>query len=188
MARLCELRPLSVFLLMAALILNPMAQAVEGGQSSTGAQSAMARASSSQVDPLASLTRSFPHAIKVSHKGQLLEFCPDNTCDGFISSNHVPLRELKDFAFLYIYFFSGFTYLPDWRKHGDARSAVTHVLSNAEYRNCGRGDDIQSARCVLLHLSRGGRIKLIFVRYDENHRSVVPESIPLALKRSAPTR
>ncbi len=47
------------------------------------------------------------------------------------------------------------------------------VLSQPEYRGCRGENSREAARCVLLDLSRGGRIKFIFIRYDENQRNVV---------------
>jgi hypothetical protein len=37
--------------------------------------------------------------------------------------------------------------------------------------------------CALLDLSRNGRIKSMFVRYDENRRNIVPEDISKELSR-----
>jgi len=134
-------------------------------------------------DPLAYLTKSFPHTVQFKQNGHLLEFCPDNTCDGFVSSKVVPVATIKDFAYLYIYFFSEYTYLSDWRSHADAKDAVARLLSKPQYRGCRNENNREAARCVLLDLSRGGRIKLIFVRYDENRRNVVPEDIAKELSK-----
>jgi hypothetical protein len=136
-----------------------------------------------ESDPLTSLTSAFPNTITLKKRGHLLEFCPDNTCDGFVSRSSVPVPELKDFAYLYVYFFSEYIYLPDWRTHADAKDAAQRILSRPEYASCRMGTDIETARCVLLRLSKGERIKLIFVRYDENRRNVVPEDIRKELTR-----
>jgi hypothetical protein len=137
-------------------------------------------------DPLSYVTKAFPESIEVKHGGHSLEFCPDNTCDGFASANGVPVPTLKDFAYLYIYFFSDFTYLPGWRKHTDARDAALQLLSKPEYRTCQNANAREAARCVLLQLSRGGKIKLIFVRYDEHQRSVMPRDIRKVLSEAPP--
>lgn len=153
-----------------------------------GAQhSAKNEASGSQFDPLKCLTSSFPSSVSVKRKGHLLEFCPDNTCHGFVSSANVSAVALKDFAYLYIYFFSDYVYLPDWRNHPDAKVAAERVLSKLEYRHCKAENDRETARCVLLDLSRGGKIKLIFVRYDENRRNVVPEDVAEELSKTQPS-
>jgi hypothetical protein len=140
-------------------------------------QHSIADTKGTRSDPLQQVANGFPRSIKLNEKRRTLEFCPDNTCDGFVSSASVPVAELKDFAYLYIYYFSNFIYLPDWRSHAEAKNAAERVLSKPEYRGCERESDRETARCVLLDHSRGGRIKLIFVRYDENQRNVVPEDI-----------
>jgi len=140
------------------------------------------------VDPLESLTSSFPKSIRIKQNGHVLEFCPDNTCDGFVSTPSVPLAELKDFAYLYIFYFSDFVYLPEWRSRAEAKNATERVLSRPEYRKCKAQSERETARCVLLDRSHDGRIKLIFVRYDENQRNVVPEDISKELsEKPAPT-
>jgi hypothetical protein len=58
-----------------------------------------------EFDPLPNLQAAFPGSIALKAKGHLVEFCSDNTCDGFVSSADVPLAELKDFAYLYVHFF-----------------------------------------------------------------------------------
>jgi hypothetical protein len=49
-------------------------------------------------------------------------------------------------------------------------------------------DGHEAARCVLLNLSRGGRVKLILVDYDENQRNVVRKDITkqLSMRKAAP--
>ena len=90
---------------------------------------------------------------------------------------------------MYIYFFSDYIYLPEWRSKAEAKNAAERVLSKPEYHSCESENDTEKARCVLLDVSRGGRIKLIFVRYDENRRNVVPENISKELsKRPASSR
>lgn len=139
-------------------------------------------------DPLRQITTGFPKSIELKNKGKLLEFCPDNTCDGFITQESVPLPTLRDFAYLYIYFFSDYTYLEDWRATDGARNTAERVLSKPEYRNCKKDTSRESARCILLDLAQNGKIKLIFVRYDENQRNVVPRNLAgeIADKASSP--
>jgi hypothetical protein len=153
------------------------------------AQNATAPRKALQLDPLRNPTKSFPRTLDLKQNGRLLEFCPDNTCDGFVSSRDVSVATLKDFAYLYIYFFSDFSYLSEWRTHSVAKDAATRVLYKAAYRECKSGSDREAARGVLLSLSRGGKIKRIFVRYGENRRNVAPEDISKEVsKKSASTR
>jgi hypothetical protein len=128
-------------------------------------------------DPLPHITSSFPKTIELKNKGKLVEFCPDNTCDGFVAAGPVSVSALKDFAYLYVYFFSDYYILQEWRKQEEARKAAEGVLSKPEYRSCRSDSSREAARCVLLDLSRDGKIKLIFIRYDENQRNVVRKNI-----------
>jgi hypothetical protein len=144
-----------------------------------------AAASENEVsDPLRHITSSFPKTIELKNKGKLLEFCPDNTCDGFVAADPISVGTLKDFAYLYIYFFSDYYVLQDWRTQEEPRKGAESVLSKPEYRRCRGENGREAARCVLLDLSRGGRIKLIFIRYDENQRNVVHKDITKELSGS----
>jgi hypothetical protein len=136
-----------------------------------------------KLDPMKYLTDNFPDTVALKQNGHLLEFCPDNTCHGFASSANVSVATLKDFAYLYIYYFSEYIYLSDWRGHPTAKEAAERILSEPEHHYCKSESDRDTARCVLLDLSRGGKIKLMFIRYDENRRNVVPEHIPKELSR-----
>jgi len=140
----------------------------------------MGRASASgdePFDPLQQLRKGFPDTVELKNNGRLLEFCPDGTCDGFVSSGTVSVATLKDFGYLYVYFFSDYTFLGEWRTSNKAKETADRVLAKPEYRNCRNGNDREAARCVLLDLSRGGGIRLIFVRYDEGQRHVVRRDI-----------
>lgn len=139
-------------------------------------------------DALGQLTARFPKSIELNQRGNLLEFCPDNTCDGFVAGGGVPVAELKDFAYLYVYFFSEFAYLQEWRDLPAAKSAADRVLSKVQYRNCRKGASREVARCVLRDLSRDGRVKLIFIRYDEGSRNVVPQDLAVALSDGGKSR
>ncbi len=61
-----------------------------------------------EFDPLSALSTSFPNSLKYKNHGKLLEFCPDNTCNGFSAAPGVSQSALKDFAFLYLYYFSDY--------------------------------------------------------------------------------
>jgi hypothetical protein len=64
-------------------------------------------------DPMKQLSKTFPDTVAIKNKGRLLEFCPDGTCDGFVTSGNMSVPTLREFAYLYVYFFSDFTFLDE---------------------------------------------------------------------------
>jgi len=138
-------------------------------------QSTVAHPKETPADPLKAVTKSFPGSITLKAKQRVLEFCPDNTCDGFVASQNVSFSTLKDFAYLYIYFFSGYVELPEWRDRAEVKDVTEHVLAKPGYRKCKNADSREAARCVLLGLSQNEAIRLNFVRYDEGTRNFVRE-------------
>ena len=128
-------------------------------------------------DALKELATAFPHAITTKRNGHVLEFCPDGTCDGFAAPGDMPEATLRDFAYLYEYFFSGYTFLDQWRARQGAKDAAQRALAKSEYQDCRRDTPRDAARCVLATISRTGRVRLIFVRYDEGERHVVPVNL-----------
>lgn len=136
-----------------------------------------ARSGDTVSDPMKELSKTFPDTVAIKNKGHLLEFCPDGTCDGFVTSGNFSVSTLKDFAYLYVYFFSDYTFLGEWRSKEEAKSTAGRILAKPEYRGCKNEDSREAARCVLRDLSQGGRVKLIFVRYDEGERHVVPKNL-----------
>jgi hypothetical protein len=130
-----------------------------------------------QTDPMQQLINAFPETVEIKNNGRLLEFCPDGTCDGFVTAGNVSPITLKDFAYLYVYFFSDNTVLDDWRGTEAPKKTADRILGQTEYLPCKSADSREAARCVLRHLSRNGRIRLIFVRYDEGERHAVSESL-----------
>lgn len=154
------------------------------GAACAGAMQAAERRQEKPFDPLQQITAGFPKSIKLKNNGKLLEFCPDNTCDGFIAKEGVAVTTLRDFAYLYVYFFSDYTYLEDWRATEGAKKTALRVLAKPQYRNCKKDTSRESARCALLDLSRNGKIKLLFIRYDEGQRNVVHESIAKELSEN----
>ena len=143
-------------------------------------------AENGDFDPLQEITNRFPGSIEFKAKGRVLEFCPDNTCDGFKAAQGVTREELREFAYLYIYFLSDYAYLREWREGAEARATSERVLSRPQYRGCRADSSITTARCALRLLSADGRIKLLFIRYDENHRNVVHRDLARELLEKGP--
>jgi len=149
-------------------------------------QASNTRSQDASFDPLLSLSSAFRKSINLKNGGHLLEFCPDGTCDGFVSSAEMSVNTLKDIAYLYEYFFSDYTFLDEWRAQQDSKNTADRVLSKAEYQHCKGGSDRETARCVLLTFSRNGRVRLIFVRYDEGHRGEIRGDLTKQLSEDAP--
>jgi len=59
----------------------------------------------------------------------------------------------------------------------DAKKTADGVLGQTQYLACKNIDNREAARCVLRDLGRNGRIRLIFVRYDEGERHAVRENL-----------
>jgi hypothetical protein len=128
-------------------------------------------------DPMKVISKTFPDTVAIKNKGRLLEFCPDGTCDGFVTSGSMSVPTLKDFAYLYVYFFSDYTFLGEWRSKEEAKNTAEQILAKPQYSKCKNENSREAARCVLRDLSTGGRVKLIFVRYDEGERHAVPKNL-----------
>ena len=143
----------------------------------TSAYSIAQVANDGRPDPLQQLQKAFPDTVELKDHGKLLEFCPDGTCDGFVASGNVALPTLRDFAYLYVYFFSDNISLDDWKGTEEAKKTADHVLGQTQYLACKNVDSREAARCVLRDLSRNGRVRLIFVRYDEGERHAVRENL-----------
>jgi hypothetical protein len=116
---------------------------------------------------------------------QSIEFCPDNTCDFFLARRKIASESLKDFAFIYEYFFSDYYVLEEWRRGEEPGKRAQRILSSPAYKSCAGRTDEESARCVLRLLSREGQIRLYFVRYDEGERNVVPVKLEEAIATSS---
>jgi hypothetical protein len=138
-----------------------------------------------RFDPLQEVQKAFPDTVEIKDHGKLLEFCPDGTCDGFVTSGNVSLSTLKDFAYLYVYFFSDNLTLDDWKRTEGAKETADRVLGQNQYLACKNADRREAARCILRDLSSNGRIRLIFVRYDEGERHAVRENLQERLANSA---
>ena len=110
----------------------------------------------------------FGNAIKLNVTiPKSIEYCPDNTCDRFVAKNVVAEKNLGDFVYLYLYFFSDYYVLKDWRASEKSSATVRGLLNDPQYAKCLSKVDGDSARCILRGLSVGNKIQLYNVRHDE---------------------
>ena len=131
-----------------------------------------------EVSPLQEIQKSFPGSIHMGVAGERsIEFCPDNTCDLFTANQKVSMETLEGFAYLFLYFFSDYYVLDEWRTRKESVLVARRILSKAPYQVCKIGDEEESARCLLRHLSEKNQIQLYAVRYDENTRSLVHKNV-----------
>lgn len=107
-----------------------------------------------------------------SHSGEIntIEFCPDNTCEVFIGKKTMPLTTVADFTYLYMYFFSDYYVLSEWRRTPGVSHFAKELLSRHAKTICSTGAEPEKARCIIHHLSARGSIKIFDDRYDERAR------------------
>ena len=121
-------------------------------------------------------------AARVSSGHRMLEYCPDNTCERFITSSRVPARALADFAYLYLATVSGYTALQHF-KAAEAPQRVSELLSKYSTA-CAAPDHPQPLGCVLRALQRKHHINIQFVRYDEGQENIVPLVLETEFRRT----
>lgn len=145
-----------------------------------------ARASSptQSINAYQELNRSFPGSLHIRmnnlQRTLTLEFCPDNTCDGFVVSHQVSESELVELAYIFIFYFSDYYVLADWRTREGPQQIAKSILAKPRYERCRVAPDIETARCILRRLDEQGRLKLYAVRYDEKARHADRIRVPKA--------
>ena len=151
---------------------------------STIVQLALMAVPSKAADPLQEIRATFPDSITIrTNKSRSAEFCPDNTCEVFKTTKIGPMESLADFTYLFLYFFSDYYVLEEWRNQPGAGVIAEEILSKKMYqRRCERDATTGiRARCLLQYLARRHQIRIYFVRYDENVRATVPITLSKAL-------
>lgn len=135
-------------------------------------------AANADSNPLSQLQERFPDSIKIhADARQSLEFCPDNTCDLFVTKSSTSVGQLSDFALLYLFFFSDYLVLADWRAEDSAKGSVVEVLKKYQGDKCANNSDVVTAQCLLRNWSTRSAIRLYWVRFDERGRHLQARSI-----------
>jgi hypothetical protein len=103
-------------------------------------------------------------------------------CDLAVGKKGLPADDVYDFIYLFEYYVSDSNDLKLWRElDKPAAAAAQAVISKHHDAPCkpsAAKDNRARAGCVLRFLSRGNKIRLYGVRYDENERVVWKATIP----------
>ncbi|MCA2997735.1 MAG: hypothetical protein ING75_03945 [Rhodocyclaceae bacterium] len=113
----------------------------------------------------------YPEVSRFDPSKRVITFCPDNTCDKFTAGASTSFVDLKTLSFLYLYFFSDYYVLQEWRSRVDVRSKVEEILKGAK-DGCVRETARARAACLLVRAERLGQMKLAMTRFDENREVV----------------
>lgn len=121
----------------------------------------------------------FPNSVKVVTEPEgYFEFCPDNTCDLLKAKKPISADVLLDIGYLYVYYFSDYFELEEWRKRKQASVIARAILSKPDYAACGNAKQKKQARCVLQSVMKDSDVTLYFVRYDEKERHLKRVNLP----------
>jgi len=138
------------------------------------------KVSASEFDSLNTLRELIPDiTLKESNTQKIVEYCPDNTCNIIKAPKNISNQTLGDFSFLYLYYASGCIHLIKSYDnsvpfHESARKYTPIVM--AKYKHLCKGDELETASCIMLKLAKQNNIQLYFSRYDEGHKSTTYES------------
>ncbi len=111
--------------------------------------------------------------IKTDDK-MIIEYCPDNTCDVMAMDGRNNENILADFAYLYLFFGSNYSYLLEWKNNEDTKQHLFSILRKYTSVEWAKLDDNKKAQRVLNQLSSQYGITVSFVRYDEGAKYAVP--------------
>ena len=117
-------------------------------------------------DSLDALRAQFGTAIEsLATSGPEVRYCPDNTCEAFRAARGASGADVADFALLYLWGVSQYTYLEAWHKGVPPAALQTVVQRHGEA--CAVGTEGKRVGCVLRKLAKVARIRAYAVRYDE---------------------
>jgi hypothetical protein len=127
-----------------------------------------------KIDAWELLRKEFGGAIEMYQNahGTTIEYCPFNTCDAFSSSDHQKNR-LADFVYMYFYYLptSNHPSVFEFRKSCGDKYVDRIIERNSECCKNVLGN--KQVKCVLERMAMKHKIRLKFVRYDEQQRNEV---------------
>lgn len=127
-------------------------------------------------DSIELLNFHFPNAVANIKSKTRIDFCPDNTCDRFVGKD-MRGGKLQDYAFLYVFFFSDYFVLSEFRKDPRAEKHVLLILAEYGKNACHRETKKDKAACLLVHAEKHGNLRLSMIRHDEKSQRVVSNSM-----------
>jgi hypothetical protein len=131
------------------------------------------------TDAYRQINAGFPGALTIEGGAcRAIEFCPDNTCDAFYAGNHGSPEDLMEYVYVYLFWFSDYFVLQEWRASSDARRVMAHILDAPRNAGCRRPVEKETARCVLRKMAARQKIRVATVRYDEGTRSETRTPLP----------
>lgn len=135
-----------------------------------------------QFSGIARLQSRFPDSVTIESRttGSYFQFCPDNTCDLIKAEKPISAEELAEIGYVYIYYFSDYTELKEWRSGQAEASAAKQILSRDIYSACNDKQNMEQATCVLQLAKIRFDLSLYFVRYDENERHQERSAFPIS--------
>ncbi len=99
-------------------------------------------------------------------------YCPDNTCDVLVFEEGMGKEEAEKVLWSFLFGFSNYVYLKDWRVTQEKRAVSFLRKSNCKYVN--KLEALQ--KCVakenIKHFE--GKYRVEFIRYDEGGKWTVP--------------
>lgn len=124
---------------------------------------------------LSYLKEDFGDAIVVNKIKNSISYCPDNTCEEISSIKTTSLYSLANYLYLYLY--SPYFYLSDWKSQKSTKARAYKIISQEEINNCKKISSNKFNHCAMLHSKRFENIKVFEVRFDEGRKIRTPKNL-----------
>lgn len=136
------------------------------------------------------INKNFPDSLKVrlGQKSASFEFCPDNTCDLVKINKAISKETLLDFVYIYIYYFSQYYVLDDWRIKDSSTSLAKKTIKKSMPAECTQESDTKQPCCIIQSFTKKYNIEYFFVRYDEKEKHTVRMEPPSKRSDKAESR
>jgi hypothetical protein len=127
------------------------------------------------------LVQQWGDAIEPNKEENIIDYCPDSTCDSFSTKYRSPgsFHRLADFVYIYLFHISGEASLEGFKISGE--EYVSDIVSR-NMLDCADTGDMENAKCALRNLASTYAIKLKSITYDELDKHEVPIDLEGELK------